>query len=78
MTETPSLREDPASPGRWLAGGDWTLSHANRIEGFAQSTGAAQGIDACGIRQLDASGAMLLWRLLRGRGLDATALALRD
>ncbi|WP_028770005.1 MlaE family ABC transporter permease [Silanimonas lenta] len=78
MAETPLLREDPGQPGQWLAAGDWTLAHARQLEAFAGSGAAgAQRLDARGIGQLDASGAMLLWRLARRLGLAVDALALR-
>lgn len=82
MAETPHLREDPEHPGRWRAGGDWTLAHAARLEALASSRGAdlkAESLDAREIAQMDASGAMLLWRLTRGAGLaGAGGLQLRD
>ena len=85
MAETPHLREDPDAPGQWLAGGDWTLAHAARLERFAsgrspeRSSGSSiAGIDARGVTQLDASGALLLWRLARDATGGIEGLQLRD
>lgn len=78
MTGTPQLREDPDSPGRWLAGGDWTLAHAGRLEGLTQAPRAAVAIDARGVAHMDASGAMLLWQLGRRAGLASEGLLLRE
>jgi phospholipid/cholesterol/gamma-HCH transport system permease protein len=82
MAETPHLREDPEHPGRWRAGGDWTLAHAARLDALALSQGAglkAEALDARDIAQMDASGAMLLWRLARDTGLGGgDGLQLRD
>lgn len=78
MAETPHLREDPGHPGLLHAGGDWTLAHAGRLEGIGAGAPQPTGIDARGIAQMDASGAMLLWRLASKAGLQAGALQLRD
>jgi len=81
MAETPHLREDPEQPGCWRAGGDWTLAHAARLEALPAPRGGPETalIDARGIGQMDASGAMLLWRLSREAGLDGgDALRLRE
>ncbi len=77
MAESPHLREDPERPGLLHAGGDWTLLHATRLDRFAADGSGATGLDARGIGQLDASGAMLLWRLASKAGMDAGALQLR-
>ena len=75
MAETPHLREDPDQPGCWRAGGDWTLAHAARLEALpAPRSGPETAlIDARSIGQMDASGAMLLWRLSRTDSLGDAA-----
>lgn len=81
MAETPHLRPDPEQPGCWRAGGDWTLAHAARLEGIPglRDVGSGTVIDARDIGQMDASGAMLLWRIVRDAGLDqGGGLRLRD
>lgn len=82
MSETPQLRADPDASGRWLAAGDWTLAHAARLDALAFDPASSDVVtlDARGIGQLDASGAMLLWRLAcrAGLGDDAGQLQLRD
>ncbi len=78
MVESPHLREDPEHPGCWLAGGDWTLAHALRIEELATNPAPSSGLDARGIVSLDASGAMLLWRFTRDAALPEGGLQLRD
>jgi phospholipid/cholesterol/gamma-HCH transport system permease protein len=79
MAETPHLREDPDQPGCWRAGGDWTLAHASQLESLPGPATRASVLDARDIAQMDASGAMLLWRLARAAGLSgAEALRLRE
>lgn len=78
MAETPNLREDPDRPGRWIAAGDWTLAHAARLEALAAGTGPGSALDARDVTRMDASGAMLLWRLVRKAGVDDAGLQLRD
>lgn len=78
MAETPPpLRFDPDAPGRLLASGEWTLAHAMRLQDELAGAGPAEALDARGIERLDASGALLLWRLCQRLGLEADALLLR-
>jgi phospholipid/cholesterol/gamma-HCH transport system permease protein len=82
MAETPHLREDAEHPGCWQAVGDWTLAHAADLEtlpGLSQGGMPDAVLDARGISQMDASGAMLLWRLARDAGMaEGGRLRLRD
>lgn len=82
MAETPHLCEDSEHPGCWQAVGDWTLAHAAHLEALPAPTlgsSTESVLDALGIRQMDASGAMLLWRLASEAGLvDSGRLRLRE
>ena len=82
MAETPHMLEDPDRPGHWRAVGDWTLAHAAHLEGLRappEGSLATGGLDARGIGQMDASGAMLLWRLARAAGMaGGEGLRLRE
>lgn len=78
MTEIPRLRQDPDRPSHWLADGDWTLAQAEHLETLVSDDRSAISIDGRDITRLDASGAMLLWRLTRRTGIGEGALQLRD
>ena len=79
MSQMPEFEHDENQPGLWRASGDWTLAHAGRLETMVKPHGeAVQTLDAQAIGQLDASGALLLWRAVRDAKLDAEALTLRD
>lgn len=55
-----------------VAGGAWILEHAARLERMIEAQGQPPAaLDASGITRLDASGALLLRRLLRRLGQDA-------
>ncbi|MFN7520961.1 MAG: MlaE family ABC transporter permease [Lysobacteraceae bacterium] len=79
MADTPpQLRPDPDRPRWWQASGDWTLATAATLQRRILASGGGDGLDARGIGHLDASGAMLLWRLGEALGLPDDAVALRD
>lgn len=75
---SPPLFVDPEQPARLRAGGDWTLAEAQRLQAALTRAGPAEAVDARGIGQLDASGAMLLWRLCQQLGLEDEAPLLRE
>jgi len=72
------LQIDPEQPAQLRASGDWTIAEASRLQAALASAGPAEAVDARGIGQLDASGAMLLWRLCRQLNLDDAAPTLRE
>lgn len=82
MAELPQLHEDQNVAGQWRAAGDWTLANAALLDGFSarQALPSPQDLrlDARSITQMDASGAMLLWRVVSQSGMDAGGLTLRD
>lgn len=79
MDRLPTLDPDPSRPDAWRASGDWVLEHAQRVKD--PDPGATDGrtrIDGRGIERLDASGAMLLWRIAKRAGIEPDALQLRE
>lgn len=80
-TENPpaELSRDPSGDGAVRARGAWVLPEIARLAGQVDRlTGTVRQIDASGITRLDASGAVLLERLLRESGVEADAAGLPD
>lgn len=77
VSQAPGLVTDPQDAALLRASGPWVLEHAGplatRIRDLAAS---GQRVDASGISRLDASGALLLERLLREAGLGAAEAGL--
>jgi len=63
--QAPSLQFDSEQPGLARASGPWVLQHAAALAAAVDDAGdSLQTLDASGITRLDASGAILLERLL--------------
>jgi phospholipid/cholesterol/gamma-HCH transport system permease protein len=76
-TELPALASGPDGADGLVARGAWVLEHAARLERMIEGLGQKQAVvDASGITRLDASGALLLRRLLRRIGQDADRAAI--
>ena len=68
--QSPQLNRDPARNDTVRASGPWVLSQIEMLAGQVDRlAGSARRVDASGITRLDASGAVLLERLLRQSGI---------
>lgn len=69
--QAPELRGDPERENGVRASGPWVLAHVEDLAAsIEQLTEPVRHIDASGISRLDASGAVLLERLLRDSGIE--------
>jgi len=76
-TELPELAADSDATGRVVASGAWTLPHAARLARCIDDlNGPVERLDASGVTRLDASGAILLERLLCRHDLEVSAIQL--
>ncbi len=74
----PELRLDPGGNGELRATGDWILVNAERLSRIIEDRPpSVAALDASGISRLDASGALLLDRLVRQRSLQPDQLHLQ-
>ncbi|GAB4173313.1 MAG: ABC transporter permease [Wenzhouxiangellaceae bacterium] len=78
-TDPPRLIQDAHDPGRLLAVGAWTLAHGSELDRLSHARfDGAKHIDATGLTRLDASGALVLGRLIEATGQDPDQTRLPD
>ncbi|RFF32622.1 MlaE family ABC transporter permease [Wenzhouxiangella sediminis] len=79
MVESAEFVVDAVDSDRWLARGDWRLSHASELERTViDASGSARSVDATGIDHIDAAGVLLLLRAAQALSVAPEAIALRD